>query len=234
MGTAYSAQLSVLEALILGRSILDVGCGVGVFLSVAKKRNWNVRGVDASENAAYFAMKHFGIEYSSTLDDFENSTFDAIRISHVLEHVPEPKPFLIKLHGLLKPNGTLAIIIPNREPLCATIINRLRSAFAERPKLVGAIYPDMHVLGFSTKSLSQLVAPLGFKAIQLFTISMGNATYFPMFYDGLLTRTPIRKIPIKSLVKYHLPMIIDNLGNTFNKGQWIVGYFRKEPAASNL
>jgi 2-polyprenyl-3-methyl-5-hydroxy-6-metoxy-1,4-benzoquinol methylase len=227
MEDAYLRQLAVLEKLTTGRFLLEVGCGVGIFLSIAEKRCWNAQGVDASEHAAYFALKHFGISYSASLDVFEKAAFDVVRISHVLEHVPEPKPFLAKLHELMMPEGILAVIVPNREPLCATVVNGLRYIFSDKPKLAGAIYPDMHVLGFSTRSLLQLIAPLGFSVIQLFTISMGNRTYFPMFYDGLLARTPVRSVTLRSFIKYHLPMVIDNLGNPFGKGQWIVGYFRK-------
>ncbi|BAZ87855.1 class I SAM-dependent methyltransferase [Dolichospermum compactum] len=227
MQDSYLRQLSTLEKVSHGRNILDVGCGIGIFLAVAKSRDWNVFGVESSEHGAYFANKHFDIQYQSSIDEFPANTFDVVRISHVLEHIPEPRDFLHQLYRVLKPSGILVVIVPNREPLCAMFVNRYRQLFSKKPKLAGAIYPDMHVLGFSTKSLNKLVNSIKFNTVSCFTVSMGDITYYPLFYDGLLSRTKITNIKFKTFLRYYLPMIVDNLGNPFSKGQWIVGYFAK-------
>jgi len=112
----YLRQLSTLEKVSHGRNILDVGCGIGIFLAVAKSRDWNVFGVESSEHGAYFANKHFDIQYQSSIDEFPANTFDVVRISHVLEHIPEPRDFLHQLYRVLKPSGILVVIVPNREP----------------------------------------------------------------------------------------------------------------------
>ncbi|MCA0446043.1 MAG: class I SAM-dependent methyltransferase [Bacteroidetes bacterium] len=228
MEKPYVAQLNILERLSPGRELLDIGCGLGIFLSIAKEKQWKVHGIESSEHAVQFAKKHFNIKYKQNLEELSQLGIDVIRLSHVLEHIPEPKDILTNIHRLLKSQGILVIIVPNREPLSATVVNWIRRIFSQKPKLTGAIYPDMHVLGFSPSSLSNLITPFGFDSIKISTISMGNPIYFPMFYDGLLSRKSIRNIPIKTLFMYYLPMFFDNLGNRFGKGQWIVGYFRKK------
>jgi hypothetical protein len=60
---------------------------------------------------------------------------------------------------------------------------------------------------------------------------MGDRTYYPMLYDGLMRRVPLREIPLRSLLRYWLPLIADNAGNRIGFGQWIVGYFRKPEAS---
>ncbi|MBD2164360.1 class I SAM-dependent methyltransferase [Calothrix membranacea FACHB-236] len=227
MHEAYSRQLTVLENLTKGRKIADIGCGIGVFLSIAKEHNWEVVGVEESEHGAYFADTKFNIKYSPSLDNFPINTFDVIRISHVLEHIPEPQDFLAKINRILKPNGILMVIVPNFEPLCSMFINKFRGMISEKPKLTCSVYPDMHVLGFSTKSLSNIASLRKFQTINISTVSMGNKTYYPMFYDGLLTTKKISNISAQSFFKYFLPLIINNLGNKFQKGEWIVGYFQK-------
>lgn len=226
MEDAYTRQLSIVESLSRGRSILDVGCGIGVFLAVAKKNGWAVQGVDESEHGAYFAVRNFDIGYAQSLSAIEPASFDVVRISHILEHVWEPREFLSEIKRVLRPEGVLAVIVPNREPLSAMVVNRMRGAVSRYPKLVGHIFPDMHILGFSTASLSTLVTSLGFEPIRARTVSMGNRVYYPMFYDGLLTRIPFRSIPLKTLIWYWLPMFVDTLGNRFHRGQWIAAYYR--------
>jgi 2-polyprenyl-3-methyl-5-hydroxy-6-metoxy-1,4-benzoquinol methylase len=227
MGDAYVAQLNVLGQMTPGRSILDVGCGVGILLAVAKQRGWSVSGVETSEHAARFAAKHFEIDYAQSLDELPAHSLDVIRLSHVLEHIPEPMTFLPLLSKLLKPQGIVAVIVPNREPLCAAIVNRIRGLRSAKPKLAGAIYPDMHVLGFSPRSLSHLMENVGFESLTVFTVSMGSSTYFPMLYNGLLLRERFSEISRRNLLRHFLPMLVDNLGNRFGRGHWVVGYFRK-------
>jgi 2-polyprenyl-3-methyl-5-hydroxy-6-metoxy-1,4-benzoquinol methylase len=227
MKDAYIRQLNILENLTTDKKILDVGCGLGIFLAVAKSKDWNVYGLESSENARYFADKNFNIKYQLSFEEFSDNTFDVVRISHVLEHIPEPKEFLQHLYRVLKPSGILVIIVPNREPFCAMLVNRWRSLFNKKPKLAGAIYPDMHVLGFSVKSLGNLVNFIDFTEIETFTVSMGNKIYYPLFYDGLLNIKKIQNIKLKDFVKYYLPMIIDNIANPIGRGQWIVGYYKK-------
>jgi SAM-dependent methyltransferase len=227
MESAYSRQIRILEKLSTRKNIIDIGCGLGIFLITAKSLGWEISGLETSEHAKYFAKRNFGIDFLSSLDELPDNTFDVVRISHVLEHIPEPRVFLGSLYRILKPSGILVVIVPNREPLCAMIVNKWRSLFDSKPKLTGSIYPDMHVLGFSVESLKNLANSTNFVQLRSFTVSMGDPTYYPLFYDGLLNRSKLKDIKIKDFTKYYLPMIIDNIGNPFNRGQWIVGYFRK-------
>jgi SAM-dependent methyltransferase len=223
----YSRQLGVLSGMTSGRKLADIGCGVGVFLATAKEANWDVVGIEESSSAVDFAKKAYGLQYLPKLEAVKPGSLDVIRLSHVLEHIPDPVGFLDEVKKLLKPNGILAITVPNREPLLCKVVNTVRGLFSKRPKLVGAIYPDMHVLGFSPGSLASTVKAAGFHEEQVFTVSMGSPTYFPLFYDGLLNILPISALTLKSLFKYWIPIFLNNLGNPFGRGEWVVGYFRK-------
>ncbi len=224
MRTAYSKQLKHLEHLTDGRQILDLGCGLGIFLKIAAENRWETVGVEESEHAATFAKKHYSLQYKN-LSQLKTSSFDVIRLSHVLEHVPEPRALLQRLHDLLKPSGILMVLVPNREPLLQYLVNRFRRLLTSKPKLAGAIYPHMHVLGFSTLSLKNLIEPIGFSALQIKTISMGDPTYYPLFYDGLLLCRPPKTW---AKLRYDLVRLITRLGNPFNKGEWIASFFLKK------
>ena len=58
----YEHWLSALEQKRTPGRILDVGCGTGLFLSVARRRGWAPAGVDGSLEATTFARDRFGLD----------------------------------------------------------------------------------------------------------------------------------------------------------------------------
>ena len=44
---------------------------------------------------------------------FENSFFDVIRLSNVVEHLANPKETFREIHRILKPNGIIYLTVPN-------------------------------------------------------------------------------------------------------------------------
>jgi SAM-dependent methyltransferase len=224
MRIAYSKQIKLLEGLTTGRKIIDVGCGMGIFLKVAKDEGWEVYGTDVSNDACRIAEEHFDVSVKTQVSDYSDHAFDAVRISHVLEHVPQPNQFIRELRRVLKPGGILAITVPHREPMSFWLVNTLRR-FRGNRRMTTHIGPPGHVLGLDPKSLIDLMKRCGFKPLRVLTVSMGSRTFFPMFYDGLLFRVRLADIPIRSLVRYWLPQLIDTLANRFGRGQWLVGYF---------
>lgn len=100
-----------------GQRLLDIGCGNGDFLLKARDAGWDVVGVDPDPKAAA-AAKQRGLAVSvGSVDLFagESDCFDAITLSHVLEHLHEPAPFIRAVHRLLKPGGVVFVDTPNIE-----------------------------------------------------------------------------------------------------------------------
>ena len=95
--------------------LLDVGCGSGELLKGMHELGWQVEGVDfdpeAVRNASVKGLKvHLG---SLAEQKFADNTFDAVIMSHLIEHVPDPRALLRECYRLLKPAGHLVIITPN-------------------------------------------------------------------------------------------------------------------------
>ena len=96
-------------------NVLDYGCNTGRHASYVKQAyGYNVMGADINETAIA-ACKRKGIKAEVITEEFfENysSFFDLIINSHVLEHVDNPKDFLVNINGMLQDKGTLVIVIP--------------------------------------------------------------------------------------------------------------------------
>jgi SAM-dependent methyltransferase len=227
MNSRYRNQLRCLGQLSSGRRIADIGCGIGVFLAVAKRNGWNAIGIEASQHAAARAKKYYDVDILDSLSKVKDESFDVVRLSHVLEHVSEPQLFLSEVRRILAPGGIIHVLVPNRESLSSYLVNTIRRWRNSCPNLSTAVYPDMHVLGFSHLSLIEVLSKRGFTSVNLFGASMGDRSYIPIFYDGLLNQVPFRSISRKQLLRFWLPQFFDNLGNPFSRGSWIVGFFRK-------
>ena len=95
--------------------LLDVGCGNGRLLAAMRWAGWLVEGVEPDERAAAHARSLGLTVHSGTLEDagFPASSFDAITMTHVLEHLPDPVEALQRCRELLRPGGRLWLATPN-------------------------------------------------------------------------------------------------------------------------
>lgn len=107
-------ELATLAHLPKGK-LLDVGCGGGDKMLLAKQLGWDVTGLEIDPNAVISARKQqLNVVEGGyrELAKFVNE-FDCIICSHVLEHVYHPMEMLNLLNQSLKPGGTLLLSLPN-------------------------------------------------------------------------------------------------------------------------
>lgn len=96
-----------------GREVLDVGCGSGKLMARMSEKGWYVYGLDPREQ---------DLPTWKSLEDIpEDKKFDLIVMSHVLEHIPDPIPWLEQFKGRLKPNGQIFIEVPSFGPNNGTL-----------------------------------------------------------------------------------------------------------------
>ena len=102
-------------AAVENSNVLDYGCNTGRHASIVKQAyGYNVMGADINPAAISVAQRKGIPAELITPKFFEkySSFFDIIINSHVLEHVDDPKDFLVNIRGLLKEEGTFVIAIP--------------------------------------------------------------------------------------------------------------------------
>lgn len=96
--------------------ILDVGCGVGLFLHLADEAGMQVRGIELSGSAVSYARANYGLDvHHGTLEDagIPPASCDIVVMWHVLEHLPDPLAGLRQVAEILAPGGLLLAAVPN-------------------------------------------------------------------------------------------------------------------------
>lgn len=137
-----------LTAVSNGR-LLEVGCGNGRMLRDMQSLGWQVHGVDFDE-AAVAKAREKGLHVAHGdlhSQGYPGDHFDAIVMSHVIEHVHEPSAILRECHRILKPGGRLVMVTPNSDGL--------------GHRLFGAnwrgLEPPRHLHIFNVKTLTRLL-----------------------------------------------------------------------------
>src|SRR5688572_1651664 len=107
--------------------LADLGCWVGFFVSEADRRGWAATGVEPSEFASDYARRELGLDVRTAglFDaELEESSFDAVFMGDVIEHVPESDEALKRVRTLLGPDGVLAMALPDAGSRVARLLGR--------------------------------------------------------------------------------------------------------------
>ena len=173
--------------------ILDVGAGTGAFANTMQSAGWNVTGLEPDATARANALSNYQLQLKeqSAFSNFEQNTFDAITMWHVLEHVHDLHSYFENFMEILKPAGRLIIAVPN-----------YTSSDAHAYKQFWAAYDvPRHLYHFSPKSMETLLDRKGFALEKVkpmwfdsFYISMlsekykkGKNNYISAFSNGLIS-----------------------------------------------
>jgi SAM-dependent methyltransferase len=98
--------------------LLDVGCGHGLLLDEARRRGYEVEGLELSEHAARHARGSLRLTvHARTLGrlaaDPEPTRYDAIVLADVIEHLDDPAAAIDHAAALLEPGGVLCVVTPD-------------------------------------------------------------------------------------------------------------------------
>lgn len=142
------------------RRILDVGCGSGQFLAFAKQMGWQPYGVEPDPVAADVARR-LGIDVLANhvpdLNQAYANWFDAVTLSHVIEHAHNPIEMLVHCRRVLKPGGYLWLETPNIDSAGYEFFGRHWRGL-ETPR---------HLVLFSSQSLRVALQKSGFEQVSI-------------------------------------------------------------------
>jgi len=164
-------------------TILDVGCGQGHFLKLAKDKGWEVHGVEVAKSACEYAKARFNIDVKNlSIEDasFPEESFDVITLWNVLDHLCNPMQTLKFAQRLLKKGGLLIARVPNVHfhlfihkiyPLIGFCGNY---CFIKDPSLVVNY-------GFSRRTLYEMTQRAGFQRICIYNSPLSQGDPYQSF-----------------------------------------------------
>lgn len=109
-------------------SLLDIGCGTGVFLEeMQMSGNWFLQGVEPTASAAEYVRNRFGIPVINAqveYVDLPKNSFDVITMWNVFEHLEDPPLAIQKMYNALKLGGVAIVAVPNYESVSRLIFGK--------------------------------------------------------------------------------------------------------------
>ena len=156
----------MLEALALadGRPVsryLEIGCSFGFILDYARRiLGWEVRGFDPGalarlgRDALKLPIENEFFQAGQGFDGWADLVF----CSEVIEHIPDPAPFLTLLSSALAPDGQLILTTPNGDALTE----------GGDPAVLSAILsPGHHIILYNPASIAALLRRHGFAEVRV-------------------------------------------------------------------
>jgi SAM-dependent methyltransferase len=171
--------------------LLDAGCGGGLFLGMMRQRGVRVLGLDYSREAAAIAWsRQQAPSVCATLDaaPFRPSSLGAITMFHVLEHLYDPRAYLVAARHLLQPDGRLVVQVPNADCWQFRLLGRRWNG----------IDVPRHIFDFRGGDVEKLLRSCGFDVVRRKYFSLrdnpaGLASSLAPSLDPMARR--VRRVP---------------------------------------
>lgn len=167
-------KLKLISSYVSRGTMLDYGCGTGMFLNVCKNDGWETYGMEPDDNARKMSIEK-GLDVFSDKDKVSDriadKKFNAITLWHVLEHVTDMEATLSFFKSKLNNDGVLIIAVPNHVSYDAQYYKEFWAAY-DVPR---------HLHHFDINSVTSLVEKAGFK------FQESKPMKFDSFYVSMLS-----------------------------------------------
>lgn len=200
----YDLEIAALEREVGGAGdLMELGSAGGFLLEAARRRGWNVRGIELSPPAARYSIDEFGLDvFQGQLEDapMPLASLDVIVADNVLEHTTDPARVLRRLRALLRPGGHLVVVVP-------TYVNSIYFRLLQEigrlvprellgRQLLGLLKLDpesdggfpYHILEFDRATLARLLKSAGFELARVERSVPRPAHLFKVARPGLRER----------------------------------------------
>lgn len=174
----FSYGLEIIERYIQRGAILDIGCGNGSFLDLARKNGWNCSGTELNLKDLEITRAKGQTVINANIEDpyFKGRAFDVVSLWEVLEHVPDPRATLHNVNSLLNPGGVIFILVPNRDSFINRMLREKSASFTGH----------CHINFFNAAILDILLKKEGFEVLHIETLisELGNIRNYLNYEDA--------------------------------------------------
>ena len=180
----FKDLLSRVQMMKNGGKILDVGCGIGLFLKLARENEYEAYGVDISDEDVKYAREKFrlNVHLGDLIEaNYPEEFFDVVTMWDVIEHLADPLYHFKEIKRILKKDGYLFILTGN-----------IDSDEAKRKGIEWEFLNNRsHIVFFTTQTLGKFLDLAGLKMIYL-----PNSTILPEFASSHMIRKAMKKMKI--------------------------------------
>ena len=158
--STFKRRLAQIQKLSKKGRLLDIGCAYGFFIELARKRGWNVTGVEISKDTCQYAKNNLKLNViNKALEEakFTNGAFDVVTMFDVVEHLPDPQKTVKEIKRILNPNGLIVVTTPNIGSLMAKILGK---NWEEIKRI------REHIYFFSKDTLRKMLEANGFEILR--------------------------------------------------------------------
>ncbi len=171
-------RFRMLEKYAAGKSVLDVGCGVGAFLVPFVPKTKKAVGIDFSLtmlNALHSNLEEMGgevrdktrlVNANARYLPFADNSFEALFSYATLYHIPRIGDILKEMQRVLKPGGVALFELGNLWSL-TTLVNKFKN-----PTKIAWFH-------ISYWEMQQLIGEAGLKVIEYWAMQL-----LPLYYGG--------------------------------------------------
>lgn len=174
----FNRQIRKIESMVKKGKLLDVGCGFGNFLEIARQRGWEARGVEVSGRCCKFAREAAGLNiFQGTLKqaDFSEGYFDVITMWDSFDYMYDPAGELLEIRRILRPDGLIAVRVRN-----AGFHIFMKRVFKNSDAII-------HMYGFSSKTIRLMLEKAGFKKIRVMNSNVTDSTPLSLFLNLMIS-----------------------------------------------
>jgi cyclopropane fatty-acyl-phospholipid synthase-like methyltransferase len=235
------------------QSILDVGCGNGVFCNYARQQNpaLKLMGLDRSRTALKY-VSVTAAQGSVTSLPYLNQAVECVTVLEVLEHLPQSVYEAARREIARVAGKYIIVTVPNNQDLEKTQ--------TQCPACKTRFDPDLHMRSFTTEAVRDLFIEYGFSCQQVEAIGwysnyIGIGTYSKWRRRGLKPTMASPLCPICGftndmfLQNSNLPLPVATAQPSANilvtvkgevkklwpltqRSRWLLGLYRREGAFS--
>jgi ubiquinone/menaquinone biosynthesis C-methylase UbiE len=170
-GRNYHTRLSnhLIRALPEGGTLLDIGCGTGLFVEKYIRHGGTAVGIDISERMVCQARKRCtGCEFivgNGGQIPFCDGSFDAISSVLVFSYVKEPEEMLAETFRVMKPGGAIALCTLGKKLLTRSIPALYQ--IGEKIKVKHVVMKDFGERYYNEEEMQVLFSQAGYTDIKV-------------------------------------------------------------------
>jgi SAM-dependent methyltransferase len=162
MAVTFAAKVKLVKEFSGGNrvSVLDVGCGKGVFVKACVDAGIDAQGIDVSDSGVDYAVQKLGVRaVCGALADLKAQLgrFDTVTFWATLEHLPDSMKMLRDIYEILNPGGRLLLTTASGDD----IVERLL------PGVTQWYDPPTHLVIYSEPGIRRALEAQGFSVTKI-------------------------------------------------------------------